>query len=374
MLGLPPLPRTLEASVRDLSSSRPEVRASAIQDLVRHARMDEGARTGAVPLLVARLADEVARVRAAAAVALGDVGATEALDALVSAVDDDDAHVRQMALSALGEIGDPRVLTRLRRALGDARPEVRYQAVIAFTRVATAAKDEAAVAQALLTATNDEDDAIVHIALRLVEERLEAGAKADERLLIRARSILTNGSPAVAVVAAIVLARAGDARGHELLLRVVRADRALLADVEKEDEQAAVELVGELGLRAAAPALERRAWGLGRLLRDTCAFHARIALARMGHPRATHEILRDLGSSRPNVVGAAVVSAGRAKLTEAADRLARVSRTLVDPDLVEEAVQRLRGELPAHAHAHGTRPGGTSPERPSGLAEPRRKP
>ena len=39
MLGPPPLPRNLEAAIRDLDSTRAEVRASAIEDLVRHARL-----------------------------------------------------------------------------------------------------------------------------------------------------------------------------------------------------------------------------------------------------------------------------------------------------------------------------------------------
>ena len=57
MLGPPLLPRNLEASVRDLSSTKPETRASAAEDLVRHARSDENVRARAVPLLIERLKD-----------------------------------------------------------------------------------------------------------------------------------------------------------------------------------------------------------------------------------------------------------------------------------------------------------------------------
>src|SRR5262245_60986695 len=104
MLGPPLLPRNLEASVRDLSSARPDVRASAIEDLVRQARAEADVRARAVPLLVQRLTDEHPRVRAAAAVALGDLEATEAVTALLVSVEDDDPYVRQMAINALGEI------------------------------------------------------------------------------------------------------------------------------------------------------------------------------------------------------------------------------------------------------------------------------
>src|SRR6476619_3126583 len=122
MLAPPPLPRTLEAALRDLRSARPDVRASAIGDLVRHARASESVRRDAVAQLERALDDGAPRVRSAAAVALGDVSASESVAKLLVAIEDADVHVRQMALNALGEIGDPRVLPRLTRALADDRP------------------------------------------------------------------------------------------------------------------------------------------------------------------------------------------------------------------------------------------------------------
>jgi HEAT repeat protein len=280
MLGLPPLPRTLEAALRDLGSARPTVRASAAADLVRHARESDAVRERAIPLFEARLGDADAGVRAAAAVALGDLRAHEAVGKLASAVDDADGHVRQMALNALGEIADERAVPHLRRALRDGRPEVRYQAIIAFARACSHGAD---VDQAVLDATNDDDDAIVHIALRVAEERLDElrakGCACDPRLLPRARALLKSASPAVALVAAIFLGKAGDSAGHPLLLKVVHGDRIGGEMPDKEDERAAVELVGELGLKRATADLERRVWGLSSFVRDTCAFHAKIALA-----------------------------------------------------------------------------------------------
>jgi hypothetical protein len=336
MFAPPPLPRTLEASLRDLSSAKPQVRASAIADLVRHA---EGAevRAKALPLLEARLGDPSPAVRAAAAVALGDIDGREVLPALLLRVEDDDAHVRQMAINALGEIGDPRAAPRLRRALRDPRPEVRYQAVIAFAR---ASAESAEVDLALAEAARDEDEAIAHIALRVAEERVDAGTSLAAPLRDRARALLEGGSPAVALAAAILLGKAGDASGHARLLRVVRgADGA--PKPEPEDERAAVELVGALGLREAIPHLERRAWGLARFVRDTSKFHARIALARMDHPRAKDEILADLASSRPDVASAAVVAAGRARLSEARGAIAALAPSAADPALVREALALL---------------------------------
>jgi len=341
MLAPPPLPRTLEASVRDLESKKPETRVSAIFDLLRHARGDDAIRARAIPLLERRLDDPQSKVRAAAAVGLADLVADDAVPALLRAVDDDDAYVRQMVLVALGELADARALPRLRRALTEDRPEMRYQAIIAFARVAD---DEKELGQALLRATNDDDDAVVHIALRVAEERLDAGKPVDPLLVTRARALLDADSPSLSLVAAIFLGKAGDAAGHPLLLRVVRGDKIGDQLPEKEDERAAVELVGELGLEAARPHLEKRAWGLMHFVKDTCVFHARIALARMGHPRAIAEILADLESSKPDVLGGAVVAAGRARIAKARALIERIPTLAADPELVKEALSRLPAE------------------------------
>src|SRR3954464_14541269 len=204
MLAPPQLPRNLEASFRDLDSTKPEIRASAIHDLLRHAREDDAVRARAIPLLEMRLADVTPKVRAAAAVGLADLVAKDTVPALLRGVDDDDAYVRQMVLNTLGELGDARALPRLRRALTDKRPEMRYQAIIAFARICDDAKE---VCQALLAATNDDDDAVVHIALRIAEERLDAGKPVDERLVTRARALLDSDSTHLKVVAAILLGK-----------------------------------------------------------------------------------------------------------------------------------------------------------------------
>jgi len=228
-------------------------------------------------------------VRAAAAVALADVRGVEALPALLFAVEDDDAHVRQMALSAVGEIGDSRARERLRRALSDERPEVRFQAVIAFSRVAP---DEST--DALFSALDDADASIRYIAIRCFEEQaLGAGAAVPAPLLQKAGALLHDADIAVRVASAIVLARSGERRAHSILVDVVRGE---LRTGEAEDEAAAVELCGELGLGEAEPYLERRAFGFLGFREDKFAWQALVSLARMGHARARARIVRDLGS------------------------------------------------------------------------------
>jgi HEAT repeat protein len=345
-----PLPRTLEAAFRDLASDRAATRVSAVRDVVRHALRSDEARSRAIGAFERILTDDAApSVRAGAAVALADVAAVEALPKLLVALEDDDPYVRQMAIAALGEIADPRARQRLERALRDARPEVRYQAVIAFSRVAR--DDPPAVANALARALDDEDDAIRYIAMRVAEEFQSDGEPLrDARLQTRAEELVDGAAPDAAVVAALYLARLGEERGLTAVLGVVAEARST---PELEDEQACVELAGELGIQEAVPHLERRAWGTRRVLRSvmswgagdrrSCAWHAVIALARMGHDRARAEILADLASWRKETREAAVVAAGRARLKEARATLENLGGS-VDAALVREALVRLAVE------------------------------
>jgi hypothetical protein len=347
MFTLSPLPRSLEASFRDLGSERAATRADAVRDVVRHAAGDDAVRVRAIAAFERALrADASAEVRAASAVALADIRAHEALSTLLVAIEDEDGHVRQMALTALGEIGDPRAAPRLERALADARPEVRYQAIMAFARVAR--DDAKAVASALARALHDPDPAIRYVALRMAEEHGSDGEPLrDARIEACAEDLVHSGDEAEAVVAGLYLARLGRAGGREVVLDVV-AERRDTPEIE--DEQACVELAGELELRDAVPYLERRVWGRRRVLRTvlswgagdraSCAFHARIALARLGHARAREEILADLGSYRRETREAAVVAAGRARIGEARSTLESLGGT-VDAALVREALVRL---------------------------------
>jgi hypothetical protein len=209
---------------------------------------------------------------------------------------------------------------------------MRYQSLIAFARVAK--DDEAAVGNAIARALADDDDAIRYIALRIAEEH----RLTNELFEKRARGLLDDKNVSVAVVAAIVLARAGDDAAKKKVAKVIAGE---LRGAEREDEQAAVELAGELGMKEAVPHLERRAYGLGRFVGETCAWHAKIALARLGHKRATDEILGDLASWRRETRQAAVVAAGRARIAAARKAIAAMDADSVDPDLVAAALAEL---------------------------------
>jgi HEAT repeat protein len=342
---LPSLPRNVEASFRDLSSEKPNTRRSSLADVVRHASGDAELRTRAIPQIEKLLRDDAsAEVRSAAAVALGDLGAKEALPQLLLAVEDAHPMVRQMAINALGELGDPRGEPRLTRALSDARPEVRYQALIAYARVAV---DDADVWRELRKATRDDDPAISHIALRLAEERFTEVQKKDggvppKAMTDRAAELLTAEHPDVAAAAAIFLGIVGDPRGEQVLVQIASGSGIGGRMPGKEEEQAAVELVGILGYTVARDALRRRAFGVARFVKDTCAFSAMVALAALGDARASGEIMKALSAKSPAAREAAVVACGRARIASARDALTRIADQ--DPEHADSRMAQLARE------------------------------
>jgi HEAT repeat protein len=339
MFGLEPLRRSLEAALRDAGDTKERVRLSAVRDLAYHAGEAEG--TSAVAALVRALQkDPSAEVRGAAALSLADAKATSGVDALLSAADDVNVHVRQMAVIALGELatsGDERVVEAIQSALGDGAPALRFQALIAANRL-----DMPFAEDALLEAMGDPDDEVRHVALRLLEERSTV-----EGLEVRptdaarhaAKQRLDDPVLSVRLAAAILLGRAGDRSGAKVVCEGVAAVRTSL---DSEDEQAAIVLAGELGLRDAVPSLERRAWrGFGR--GRSFAYEARIALAKMGDARARAAIVRGLSAYSRDARTLAVVAAGRASVAEALPLILamRADESRAEPTAVDEALRAL---------------------------------
>lgn len=326
--------RTLQACLRDVEHRSPGVRASAVRDLATHADL---ARSSVLGALAGALRDPSAEVRAAAAIALADANAVESLSALLLSIEDEDQLVRQMAICAVGEIRDPRSRERLRRALGDERAEMRFQAVIAFVRVAP---DEAK--KAILGALSDEDPSIRYVAIRIAEEQREQGALSDPaEIAARLTALVQDDDADVRIAAAIALARAGDDHGAAILLDVV--SRRLRAK-ESDDEAAAVDLVGEIGLVAAVPHLEQRAFGImARLGREQLSFQALVALARMGHGRASARIVNDLAAKSRDRCTLAVAAAGRARLVCARPLIEAMlgDETRAEQDAVADALEAL---------------------------------
>lgn len=342
MFGWDPLPRTLEAALRDARDPKQWVRLSAVRDLARYTE-SPGKEQAVETLRRALEEDASAEVRGAAAVALADVGAEGSTGVLVGATLDRADHVRQMALLALGEIGvgtEGGALAAIHRALGDGSPAIRFQGLIALVRLASGAAEPS-----LITATRDDDAEVRHIALRLLEERATdetGGIHASAEALDAAEAALSDADLRVRTAAAILLARSGRSTGHAALVAACESSGRRL---DSEDEQAVIDLVGELGIEAARPALERRAWGAFGLRRTRTSHAARVALARFGDERAIDSIERSLRAWNRDERTLAVVSAGQARLVrlEAELRALRDKPERVPPEAVEDALSLLSG-------------------------------
>lgn len=330
MFALSPLPRTVQAALRDFGSSKLSTRISALRDLVRHAGKGELEASRAVR---DALADRAEEIRAEAALGLADAEIREGAESLATvARRDESLRVRQMALLALGELGESS--TTILKALVEARKEgdaeERFQALLSLHQLrATGVKE------AILESMLDPDPEVRRLAFRIA--RAEWAELSDFPAIgrTRARAALEDPHVSVSIAAALTLAEFGDASGSSILLDIVRRR---LPERSAEDEQAAIELTGELGLTEAVPELRRRLFS--RLLRDPFAYQTRIALARLGDERAKAAILRELNAWTLDDRTLAVVAAGRARLLEAREKLVALSNRpeRADPEAVQDAL------------------------------------
>ncbi len=340
MFGLPPLPRKLEACVRDLGLKKTDVRRSAIRDLAKIADGNEDTRKQAISLLSKSLTnDDEPSVRADAATALADLRANECLPALLVAVEDAHPIVGQMALAALGEINDCRALPRIERAAKDDRPELRYQAAIARAQML----EGEALLDALVAAIEDSDPNVRYIGLRLTEERI---VKKDVRAAVVDASSTIGKSirkaaiakePALSVASAILLGRLGDRSVIPELLAAARKDRA----IAKEDEEAVYETLGALRVMEAKSLLETRAWGIRSMFEEGPALAARVGLARLGDARAIKSIEEDVASPKLNKKTRGAVAAGRARLKQLREKIENAG---LDPALVNDIFEEMNRE------------------------------
>lgn len=352
MFKLRSLPRNLSAAERDLRNQDAKVRGSALRDLIRFD--EEPDRSRAAELARDCLGDSDLEVRAQAALALADLRADGCVEDVLQLLGDVHVRVRQMALVALGELaepGDAGVVGRIGAFLNVAEAALRFQALAAWARLAPERLQE--VVEERLT---DADAEVRLLALRLIHEHwLDAARVLPTTLTEGARARLEDPMPAVRLVAAVLLARAGEPTDTTLLARAVsRHVRA----AEPIDEQDAIALCGELGVAAAVPALRRRAFGLWGISRDPFALHAKVALAQLGDARARASILTGLSARSWHVRALSVDAAARARLVEALPQLeGLLGDPKLDRELIEQAIQGLRDALGAPAVVPGASAG-----------------
>jgi HEAT repeat protein len=338
MLGLPPLPRTLAAALRDIVDPKERVRLSAIRDLVRLTRVASERAAALSALGHALLRDSSAECRAEAAVALADADASESRDVLLAALEDQSLRVRQMTLLSLGEIAnadDSEVITRVRSLLAAPEAALRFQALVALDALCP----ELAPA-AIEAASGDSDDEVRTMAFRLAEARFPADVSAPAGLLEAAHAALERHAPLVRATAALFLAARGDGSGASVLLDLI--DGRVRA-ASGEEVQAAIDAVVALKLESARRALVFRAFGIFGVRSDPIAWHACVALAKMGDERARAAILKGLDAWTHQARTFAVVAAGEAGIAEARSQIEafRADPRRAAPEAVEAALRAL---------------------------------
>ncbi len=330
-----PLPRNIDAALRDVRDTKLSVRRSALNDLARFA---EGqSRSSALEAIQeALLSDVDADVRADAAVALADVDGREALPALLEAASDAHERVREMALLAIGELSPPEhreVVPLLERNLQAGSSAVRFQALVAAQRVGLPQWE-----QKLVAASRDADPKIRYLAFRLMEEHFD-GERPPDFVLSRIVSALTDPEPEVAAAAAMLGAPSGLSAARKRLVDAINQGLRLPAP---EDEQTLIELCGELSLDKAIPGLRRVAWGRFGLVPGRFAWHAKVALARLGDAAARRQLQRGLHSRNRDARTLAVAAVGRARWVELRPELERMQRAgLAEPEALTEALELL---------------------------------
>ena len=206
------------AAVRDLASRAVRSRVMAAEAL---GRAVPGEHDRASVALRPLLDDDSPDVRYAAALALGRLGDREAVDRLIHmAQQDEEPMPRQAALAALGDIGDPRATETLCEILTSPLADMRFQAVAALPRVAP----ELAPGQ-LSRALDDTDPEVRAGAAAALGDLRHLPARDRLAEMIRGEDDLQ-----VQLEAAAALARMGDRRGTEVLVRLLsHRDFRLLA-------------------------------------------------------------------------------------------------------------------------------------------------
>src|ERR1051325_3575953 len=178
--------------------------------------------TGVVNALIARLKDENAGVRRAAASSLGRLGDPRAVMPLIAVLADSDADVRSEALEALSNFEDPRAINPIAAMLKDPVTDVRHNALNALSHW-----DHGVPTAPVIALLDDSDADVRHEAVNVLDNmHVRSAAPAIARLVhdpnpdVREQAIGTLGdlgdqSSAAAITEALTDANP-DVRGRAL--------------------------------------------------------------------------------------------------------------------------------------------------------------
>jgi len=276
--------------------------------------------TGVVNALIARLKDDNASVRRAAAGSLGRLSDLRAVMPLIAVLADSDAEVRATVIDALANFEDPRAINPIVTLLKDPVTDVKRNALNALSHW------ERGVPSAPVIALLDDSDAGVrHEAVHLLDNlhvrsagpaiaRLIHDPSADVRdAVVEALGNLGEQSGATAITEALGDPNADVRQAALGALDDLKAPIAettllnLMKDADADVRQRAVQLAGERSVLAAIPVLRH----LIDDPRSDVREEATQALGKIADPAARQALQAALQSPDPRVRRAAAEALGQ---------------------------------------------------------------
>jgi HEAT repeat protein/beta-lactamase regulating signal transducer with metallopeptidase domain len=266
------LPNSSSAGDQTTSSASPSQSPSIVSNNTREstAKQDTNVDTGVVNALIARLEDENADVRRAAANSLGRLKDSRAVPGLIGALKDPESKVRASAAEALGEFEDARAIVPLAALLSDPSTEVKRSALDALSHF-----ESNLPSAAIIRVLGDPDAEVrrnaAHLAGKLHDRsatgalaRLVGDPSADVRgAAVEAIGELGDPAASVAVVPALSDANA-DVRQQAMntmdQLKAPIAEATLLGlmrDRDPDVRQKAAGMAGDRSVVGAIPTLRR---------------------------------------------------------------------------------------------------------------------
>src|SRR5881296_1594332 len=313
----PPVPLSVPERGDSVRSPSPEGRGG---QGVRTGTGSGGEDTTVVRALIARLKDENAGVRGAAARSLGRLGDPRAVPPLIDVLADSGPEVRSAAVEALADLGDPRAIGPIAGLLKDPVADVKRNALGALSHF-----DQAVPTAPVVALLDDPDADVRHQAIDLLEHlHARAAAGAIARLLhdpspdVRHSVVSTLGNLGAQSAAAAITEALSDANAdvrqaalgalNDLKAPIAEATLFnLMKDPNADVRQRAAELAGERSMVAAIPQLRR-------LIDDPRGDVREAATEALGHladPTARQALQAALQSPDPKVRRAAAEALGQ---------------------------------------------------------------
>jgi len=339
------LARSLRAALRDIESPKLGVRHAAARDLGRY--IDGPERLTVVARLIrAMQTDTDTEVRVSALMALVDAAANEAVEDILAVARQGEPRLRQVALLAIGELaelGSEEGIRVASEAIHSELPALRYQALVALRNL-----QQLGAMDKIVESARDDDPEVRWVVVRLLEEfwtfDIVSGTdditrrEVEQKVCLALSPLLNDVESRVRVAATLLLARLGVAEAAEAISGLLSKKDVKL---NKNDEEVAIELAGNLRISSAILGLKRRAWPL--FWETPLSWKARVALAQMGDERARVAVLESLHSKLAHKCARAIEAAGQIGLEQARPRLLALLQnpTGYDAEAIQIALKRL---------------------------------